>query len=451
MARAKSVFRCSACGADSPKWLGRCPACSEWSTLAEELVTAAAVGGSGAAPSGDPPVRFADLGVDEARPRPTGLAEVDRVLGGGLLPGSVTLLGGEPGIGKSTILLQVVAGLARSGGSALYVSAEESRYQVRARADRVDALEPSVWLVAETSLPALLAHVDEVQPDVLVVDSIQTIYAPDLGSAPGTVGQVRECAGRLVAESKARGLTTILVGHVTKDGSLAGPRVLEHLVDTVLSFEGDGHHALRQLRAVKHRYGATSELGVFEMTDGGLRGLADPSRLFLADRRPGVSGSVVVPTLDGYRPLMVELQALTVRSPLPSPRRSAQGVDGGRLAVNLAVLQQRAGLATHDHDVYALAVGGVRVHEPGADLALALAVASSLTDTPVPDDLVACAEIGLGGELRQVNQLDRRLAEAARHGFGRALVPLVSSTSPAAIEVVRVETLRDALAAIGVR
>jgi DNA repair protein RadA/Sms len=455
MARAKTIYRCASCGADSPKWLGRCPACGEWSSLVEELVaptagSSLASAGVTMVASGEGPALIAVVHPDGALPRPTGNAEVDRVLGGGLVPGSVTLLGGEPGIGKSTLLLQMLAGLAANGSSALYVSAEESRFQVRSRAERVGALAPSVWLASETALPNVLAHVDQVEPDVLVVDSIQTVYAPELGSAPGTVGQVRECAGRLVAETKRRGLTTILVGHVTKDGSLAGPRVLEHLVDTVLSFEGDNHHALRLLRAVKHRYGATSELGLFEMTTDGLQGIDDPSRLFLADRRPGVSGSVVAPTLDGHRPLLVELQALTVRSSLPSPRRSAQGLDSGRLAVNLAVLQQRAGVPVGDLDVYALAVGGARVHEPGADLALALAVASSLTGIPVPDDLVVCAELGLGGELRQVSQLDRRLAEAARHGFRRALVPLLSPAPPEGIEAVRVETLSEALAGVGI-
>jgi DNA repair protein RadA/Sms len=450
MARSKTTFRCALCGADSPKWLGRCPSCGEWSTLVEELAAPASSSPAVVPPSPESaPALLADIGADEARPRPTGVPEVDRVLGGGLVPGSVTLVGGEPGIGKSTLLLQVAAGLASGGGSALYVSAEESRFQVRSRAERVDALSPAVWLASETAIPNLLAHVDQVQPDVLVVDSIQTVYLPELGSAPGTVGQVRECAGRLVAETKARGITTVLVGHVTKDGNLAGPRVLEHLVDTVLSFEGDGHHALRQLRAVKHRFGATSELGMFEMTGSGLHGLADPSRLFLADRRPGVSGSAVAPTIDGHRPLLVELQALAVRSSLPAPRRSGQGLDSGRLAVNLAVLQQRAGVAVGEHDVYALAVGGARVREPGADLALALAVASSLLDAPLPADLVACAELGLGGELRQVSQLERRLGEAARHGFRRAVVPLLSPEPPAGIEALRVETLSEAMACVG--
>jgi DNA repair protein RadA/Sms len=317
------------------------------------------------------------------------------------------------------------------------------------RAARLGALEPRLWVVAETDLAAILAHAATVAPDVLVVDSIQTVFDPELASAPGSVAQVRECAHRLVRAAKDAGRATVIVGHVTKDGALAGPRVLEHVVDTVLSFEGERHHALRLLRAVKHRFGPTSELGLFEMTDDGLAGVPDPGRLFLSDRQAHAPGSVVVPTLEGHRPLLVELQALVAKSPLTMPRRSAQGLDAGRLAMVSAVLEERAGLQLVGADVYAMAVGGVRVVEPGADVALALAMVSSITDTPLPADLVACGEVGLCGELRQVGQTGRRLAEAARLGFRRALVPASAPEPPAGFEVVRAATLVEAIAKAG--
>lgn len=446
MAKARAVFRCTECGGAAPQWVGRCPTCQEWNTLVEELEGARATPVTGAV---DRPVRIAEVSTDEWLPRPTAVSEVDRVLGGGLVPGSVTLLGGEPGIGKSTLLLQVASAMAASAGGALYVSAEESKQQVRLRAERLGALAPELWLASETALPHLVAQLDQVGPGLLVVDSIQTVYDPDLGSAPGSVGQVRECAARLVAEAKGRGVAVVLVGHVTKDGGLAGPRVLEHVVDTVLAFEGDRHHGLRLLRAVKHRFGSTDQLGLLEMTETGLEPVPDPSRLFLADRRQGVSGSVVVPTIEGHRPLLVELQALVTPSTLPAPRRSAQGLDGGRLALLLAVLDQRAQVRVTDRDVYALAVGGVKVAEPGADLALALALASSYLDCPLDDDLVACGELGLGGELRQVSHGGRRLAEAARLGFRRAIVPRLAPDAPPGIEALRAATLGEALELAG--
>ena len=390
-----------------------------------------------------------EITTDEWEAQPTGVSELDRVLGGGLVRGSVTLLGGEPGIGKSTLLMHLAAEFGASR-KVLYVSAEESRQQVRLRAERLDALRPRIWLSAEGVLPHILASVEEIDPDVLVVDSIQAVHDPELGSAPGSVGQVRACAHQLVQVAKARGMATILVGHVTKEGSLAGPRVLEHVVDTVLAFEGDRHHALRLLRAVKHRFGSTQELGLFEMGDAGLQGVPDPSGLFLADRRQGSPGSVVVPTMEGHRPLLVELQALVAHSSLPAPRRSAQGLDGGRLAMLLAVLERRAGLgALASSDVYALAVGGVRVVEPGADLGIALAVASALVDQSLPAGLVACGEIGLAGELRQVGQTARRLAEAARLGFTHAVVPTSAPDPPAGMEVWRAPTLAEAINTLG--
>jgi DNA repair protein RadA/Sms len=410
------------------------------------------------------PVPIAEAVGDAVAPVPTGEAELDRVLGGGLVPGSVTVLGGEPGVGKSTLLLQALASIAdgrghpaaggaptpggvsgRGGASCLYVTAEESARQVALRAERLGVSSPSLWLVAETSLAHVIGHVDALAPDVVVVDSIQTVHDPDLPSAPGSVGQVRGCAQRLVGEAKARGVSVVLVGHVTKEGGLAGPRVLEHLVDTVLAFDGERHHALRMLRAAKHRFGSTHELGLFEMGEGGLVGVPDPSALFLADRQPGVPGSVVAPVLDGQRPLLVEVQALVVPSNAPSPRRTVQGVDAGRLNQVLAVLERHAELDLSRAEVHVAVAGGVRVGEPGADLAMALAVVSSATERPLPADLVTCGEVGLGGELRQVHRTERRLAEAARLGFRRAVVPRSAPDAPTGMCLTRAASIGDAI------
>jgi DNA repair protein RadA/Sms len=446
MTKTKTAHLCGECGTAHPKWSGQCAGCGAWNTLAEEPV--------GAVIDDAAPVRIAELtllhDVDArlAQPQPTGIGELDRVLEGGLVAGSVTLLGGEPGIGKSTLLLQL---LAWWPGTTLYVSAEERPQQVRLRADRLGAVRADLWIAAETSLAGVLAAIDRTDPSLVVVDSIQTIADHRLSSSPGSVLQVRECAQQLVREAKYRGVAVVLVGHVTKDGALAGPRVLEHVVDTVLSFEGERHHALRLLRAVKHRFGSTNELGLFEMTAGGLVSVPDPSKLFLADRRRAAPGSVVVPAMDGRRPLLVEVQALTVRIPPDAPaRRNVQGVDGGRLALLLAVLERRGGLAVGAQDVYASTVGGIRVTEPGVDLALALAVASATCDRPLPADVVVMGEVGLGGEVRQVGHAARRLAEAARIGFRRAIVP--RSTPPFdGLRLDRVATVSEALAAAGLR
>lgn len=451
--RLRTIHRCSECGGAAAQWTGRCPTCGEWNSLVEEVEDAAprapAINNHGAT-TPDRPVLVGDVQMAEWATRPTGVGELDRVLGGGLVPGSVTLVGGEPGIGKSTLLLQALAAMAGDGARCLLVSAEESKQQVRLRAERLGALHAGLWLVSETSLPGLVAAVDEVKPDVVVVDSIQTVFDPEIGSAPGSVTQVRECAARLVALAKQRDLTVVLVGHVTKEGALAGPRVLEHVVDTVLSFEGERHHSLRLLRAVKHRFGPTGELGLFEMAGAGLMGVPDAGALFLGDRRPGTPGSVVVPAMEGQRPLLVEIQALVTGTELPMPRRSAQGLDGGRLALLIAVLAERAGLSLAKKDVYASAVGGVRVAEPAADLAVALALASAVTDQPLPSDLVACGEVGLAGELRQVGSAARRLAEASRLGFRRALVPGSAPASATGLEVVRLPTLDSALQHLGI-
>lgn len=380
--------------------------------------------------------------------RPTGIAELDRVLGGGLVPGSVTLLGGEPGIGKSTLLLQVLVAL---GGRSLLVSAEESAAQVRLRASRLGPLPGDLLVLAETSLPGVLAAIEATRPAVCVVDSIQTIADPAAGSNAGSVAQVRDCAMALARVAKTRGTAVVLVGHVTKDGGLAGPRVLEHLVDTVLSFEGDRHHALRLLRASKHRFGPTGELGLFEMTDAGMTGIADPGRMLLGDRRVGTPGSAVVTAVEGRRPLLVEVQALVGRRDVPVPRRSAQGVDGGRVEQLVAVLERRAAIPLTRDDVFVSAVGGVRVGEPAADLGIALALASAVSDRVVPPDLVAIGEIGLAGELRQVPHLAWRLAEAGRLGFGRVVVPPGGPPPPPGVTTLTADSLSEVLAMLGLR
>jgi DNA repair protein RadA/Sms len=446
VSKVKTVHRCQQCGTAAPRWAGRCGACGAWNSLVEELDR---VSGRGAS---HPPARavpLAEVVADGSGARPTGVGELDRVLGGGLVPGSITLLGGEPGIGKSTLLQQMLAAVAATGRRVLLVSAEESAEQVRLRAERLSATAAGVWIVADTELSAVGTAVDEVAPGLLAVDSIQTVFDAEVDSAPGSVTQVRHCAHRLVQLAKGRRLATVLVGHVTKEGTLAGPRALEHVVDTVLSFEGDRHHALRLLRAVKHRFGATGELGVFEMGEGGLAGVPDAGARFLADRRPGVPGSAVVPAVEGRRPLVVEVQALVAKSPATVPRRSAEGLDAGRLALLAAVLQERAGVPLLDRDVYALAAGGVRVVEPAVDLALALAVASAQSGVALPADAVACGEVGLGGELRRPAQLDRRLSEADRLGFRRAIIPTSAPDPPGGMTAIRAATLAEAVTILG--
>lgn len=439
--KTKTVLSCIECGTAHTKWAGQCSACEAWNSIVEETVDvgAAAVRHQ---PQLAPLGRLDDVDAGQGTAMPTGIAELDRVLGGGIVPGSVTLLGGEPGIGKSTLVLQLVSGWP---ATTLYLSAEESQQQVKARAQRLGDEQPDVWIASETSLRGVLDAIDRVQPTLVVIDSIQTIADERIASSPGSTTQVRECAQQLVVEAKRRGIAIVLVGHVTKDGALAGPRVLEHAVDTVLSFEGERHHALRLLRAVKHRFGPTSELGLFEMTDGGLFGVPDPSHLFLADRRGGVAGSVVVPVMEGHRPLLVEVQALTVAVPQGVPgRRNTNGVDSARLAMLLAVIERRAGLKVTNQDVYASTVGGVRLGEPGTDLAVALAVVGATTDIAIARDLVVIGEVGLGGEVRQVVQMPRRLAEAARLGYRRAIVP-ASAPSVDGIRNLPVDTIADAI------
>lgn len=381
--------------------------------------------------------------------RSTGIDELDRVLGGGLVPGSVTLVGGEPGVGKSTLLVQVAAAVASSGAITLYVTAEESAAQVRDRAHRLGGLDDRLLLAAETSIPAIVAQIAAARPAVVVVDSIQTVHDPGLAAAPGSVTQVRAAAHALVEVAKTTDVAVLLVGHVTKDGSLAGPRALEHVVDTVLSFEGDRHHELRLVRAVKHRFGSTQELGLFALTGSGLVAVADPSEAFLADRRVGESGSVVFPAMEGRRPLLVEVQALVTNCGGEHPRRILRGLDAGRVALILAVLDRRLGLPILRQDVYASVVGGTTVVEPAADLAVAVSVASSLVDRAVPGELVAIGEVGLAGEVRSVGGIERRLHEASRLGFSRALVPPGSDIDMPELRLEPVATVADALVRSG--
>lgn len=439
----RSRYACLECGAIAAKWVGRCESCGSWNTIVEEptpSVTTLSV-----ATPAQRALAITEVSAVDAQPAPTGLAEFDRVTGGGLVPGSVTLIGGEPGVGKSTLLLQLLGGGSSPTARVLYFCAEESAQQVRRRAERIGAMSEHLFLASETSLAHIVGHVDELSPTVVVVDSIQTVFDAELSSAPGSVAQVRQCAHRFVTLAKERDIAIVLVGHVTKEGALAGPRVLEHVVDTVLSFEGDRHHSLRLLRASKHRFGSTHELGLFAMTESGLEAVTDPSEMFLADRRIGVAGSVIVPTIDGHRPLLVEVQALVADSKLSNPRRSVTGVDPGRVGLILAVLDSRLGLGVLALDVYAMAVGGARVTEPGADLALGLAVVSSLLDVSVPAGVVACGEIGLGGELRSVGGIERRLGEASRMGFTHAVVPRSTPELDVDIELLRVPTLAAAI------
>ncbi|CAB4746552.1 unannotated protein [freshwater metagenome] len=447
MAKTRTVFRCMSCGAEAPKWSGKCASCGDWNTLTEELDLPSGISGLTNPPV--PPVPITAVRSQDGQPVPTGIPEVDRVLGGGLVPGSVTLVGGEPGVGKSTLVLQLMGARAAAGATVLYITGEESADQVRLRADRLGALQDNLLLAAETSLPNVIHHITEVRPEICVVDSIQTLHDPAFTSAPGSVTQVRECAHRLVQTAKTTNTTVLLVGHVTKDGQLAGPRVLEHVVDTVLSFEGDRHHALRLLRAQKHRFGSTEELGLFAMVAAGLEPVPDPSGLFIGDRRPGIPGSIVTPALEGHRPLLVEVQTLVASSQLPQPRRSCQGLDSGRLALLLAVLERRAGIRIQQLDVYANAVGGVKVVEPGADLAICLALASAVAGVPIPASMVACGEVGLGGEIRQVGRIERRVAEAARLGFSTAVVPRSAPDTDANIELLRVPSLAAAIELLG--
>jgi len=448
MAKPKTAYSCTECGGQSPKWQGQCPHCGAWNTLVESVAA--------------PPTRFqsvagtrsvvtplSSVDAQESQRIATGIAELDRVLGGGLVAGGVVLLGGDPGIGKSTLLLQACAALG-AGHRTLYVTGEESVEQVALRAQRLGLVNAPVELLAEVQLEAVVAAIGSHAPEIVVIDSIQTLYTEALTSAPGSVSQVRECAAQLTRVAKQRGIVVVFVGHVTKEGAIAGPRVLEHIVDTVLYFEGDPHSSFRLVRAIKNRFGAANELGVFGMTERGLKGVGNPSALFLSQHSEGVAGSAVVATLEGSRPLLVEVQALVDPVQGAMPRRLAVGLDSQRLALLLAVLHRHGGVETAGYDVFVNAVGGVRINEPAADLAILLAVQSSLRNKPLPDKLLVFGEVGLAGEIRPVQRGQERIREAAKLGYRTVLIP--SANKPKqdidGIRIIAVKRVDDALDAI---
>ncbi|MGC1206827.1 MAG: DNA repair protein RadA [Ornithinimicrobium sp.] len=438
------AYRCTECGWSSIKWVGRCGECQEWGSVTD--VGVAPVRTAAVVPL-RPAVPIADVSLDLAKAQSTGVGEFDRVLGGGLVPGAVVLVAGEPGIGKSTLALDVAARAARGGRTVLYVSGEESAAQVRLRAERIAALAPSLFLAAETDLASILGHIEKVQPSLLIVDSVQTVASADVEGAPGNVGQVKEVASALIQCAKTSNISALLIGHVTKDGSIAGPRVLEHLVDVVIQFEGERHSRLRLVRAVKNRFGPTDEVGCFDLGDRGIVGLPDPSALFLTSRDIAVAGTCVTVTLEGRRPLVTEVQALMTPSGGGSPRRTTSGIDSSRIAMILAVLARRVGLDLGGADCYVSTVGGARLSEPAADLAMALALAGATVDRALPLGTVAFGEVGLAGELRAVTGVPRRLAEAARIGFRRAIVPagsLDEGAPPAGMKVAQAATLAEA-------
>lgn len=420
--KSKTIFSCQTCGTTAPKWQGQCPGCGGWNTLVETVQEAPSPGRFQSLAADGAIRQLRDVETTELPRTPTGIAELDRVLGGGLVPGGVVLIGGDPGIGKSTLLLQALTRMSEDCKT-LYVSGEESPQQIALRARRLDLAAAEVSLYAEIGLEKILGALERERPQVAVIDSIQTLFTDALTSAPGSVAQVRECAAQLTRFAKRSGTTILLVGHVTKDGALAGPRVLEHIVDAVLYFEGDTHSSFRMIRAIKNRFGAVNELGVFAMTDKGLREISNPSAMFLSQHKEPVPGSCVLVTQEGTRPLLVEVQALVDDAHAPQPRRLAVGIEQNRLALLLAVLHRHAGIAAFDQDVFVNAVGGVRIAEPAADLAVLLAIVSSLRDRPLPEKLVVFGEVGLAGEVRPVQRGQERLKEAAKLGFTHAIVP----------------------------
>lgn len=455
MAAKKDSWQCTECGWSTVRWVGRCGECQAWGSV-EERGAPKVKEVRAAAPSARAQ-RISQVSTESAQRRRTGIAELDRVLGDGLVPGAVVLLAGEPGVGKSTLLLDVAAKWAGTGQTTLYISGEESVSQVKLRAERTGAVQDSLFLAAETDLSTVLGHVEQVQPTLLVVDSAQTIATAEADGAPGGPAQVREVTGALVRAAKAKGMAVLIVGHVTKDGSIAGPRTMEHLVDVVLTFEGDRHSGFRMVRATKNRYGPADEVGCFEMSQSGIVEVPDPSGLFTTTRTEPVPGTCITVTLEGRRPLLSEVQALVARSPHPNPKRTTHGLDSSRIAMVLAVLQRKVQLSLAEADVYVSTVGGSRITDPSADLAVAIAVASAAVERQYPKRLVALGEVGLAGDLRRVPGTEQRLAEAARLGFQMALIPVdsrdvtVRVPKLAGLKVVEVTTLADALGVLDLR
>jgi DNA repair protein RadA/Sms len=444
VARERTLFSCQSCGYQTPKWLGRCPDCGQWESLVEERIAPTKANRRGVTVAAPRPTPLADIAAEGEERRTTAIGELDRVLGGGMVAGSAILIGGDPGIGKSTLLLQATASLAASGAKVLYVSGEESAQQIRMRGERLGVGDSHASILCETSLERILEVAEELAPDVIAVDSIQTVTSLELASAAGSIGQVRESAARLVSFSKLNGAACFLVGHVTKEGALAGPRVLEHMVDTVLYFEGDRGHTFRVLRAVKNRFGSTNEIGVFEMKESGLAPVTNPSELFLSERPVGVAGSVVVAAIEGTRPILVELQALVTPSAFGTPRRTTLGIDSNRLALLVAVLEKKVGLHLIGQDIFLNVAGGLSIDEPAADLGAVAAVASSFLDRPIEPGTLLIGEVGLAGEVRAIHQADARVREARKMGFRRCLLPAASERRAGAshgCELVGVESL----------
>ena len=448
MKKIKTTFFCQSCGYQSPKWLGKCPSCDEWNRFVEEEIRDSNSGISAELQFNEPPMPIDSIEADEKERLKVGIDEVDRVLGGGIVSGSAILVGGDPGIGKSTLLLQVLQNLAADGLKVLYITGEESARQIKLRGKRIGASSNKLLVLVEIDLENILKHIKEIGPQVVVVDSIQTVYSSALSSAPGSVGQVREASGRLILLSKKTGIPIFLIGHVTKDGAIAGPKVLEHMVDTVLYFEGDSGHAYRIIRGIKNRYGPTNEIGVFEMRDNGLNEVANPSEFFLAERPEDAAGSVVVPSIEGTRPILVEIQSLVSPTNLGMPRRTAIGVDHNRVSLLVAVLDKICGLHMGNHDIFINVAGGVKVDEPAVDLGIISSIASSFLDRTIDSGTVVFGEIGLTGEVRGINQMEARIKEAARMGFNRCILPKTLSrnvSSEAKMELVRISNLKELL------
>ncbi len=451
MKKVKTSFFCQNCGHQSSKWLGKCPSCGEWNQFAEEEIRESKEEVSSELQLSEPPISIDEIIADEGSRLITGIGEVDRVLGGGLVGGSAILVGGDPGIGKSTLLLQVLNNIALRNCNVLYVSGEESARQVRLRGNRLGALSKNLLILVEISLENILKQIKELHPKVVVIDSIQTIYSSVLSSSPGSVGQVREASERLILLSKKTGVPVFLIGHVTKDGSIAGPKVLEHMVDTVLYFEGDSGHAYRVIRSMKNRFGPTNEIGVFEMRDDGLKEVLNPSSFFLSERSEDVTGSVVVPSMEGTRPILVEIQALASPTAFGMPRRTAIGVDHNRVSLLVAVLDKICNLHLGNHDIFINVAGGVRVDEPAVDLGIVSAMASSFLGRPISAKTVVFGEVGLTGELRGISQIEARVKEAERMGFNRCIIPKTTfheqrlDAIVSNIECVRISNLRELL------
>ena len=449
MAKTKTVFFCTACGNETPKWVGRCPGCGAWNTLEEHIEKPAAPGRPKSAPVGMSrrPQPISQVDTDAEIRFSTGMGELDRVLGGGAVAGSLVLVGGAPGIGKSTLLLQICSSLCQ-GRSVLYISGEESERQLKLRSQRLNVSPEQLFILSETRLSDVLEAVEEIKPDILIVDSIQTLYNEANESSPGSISQVKDCTMSMMQLSKSQGVTVFVVGHINKDGNIAGPKVLEHMVDCVLYFEGDQNSSYRLLRAAKNRFGSTNEIGVFEMLDKGLMEVPNPSQMLLAGRPEGASGTCVACVMEGTRPVLAEVQALVTKTTFNVPRRAADGFDFNRAVLLMAVAEKRAGMKLNLFDAYINVIGGLRLDEPGADLPVALAVASSYLDQPIPDDLVAIGEVGLTGEIRSVSHMNQRLAEVVRLGFKKCIIPNNTSEKleiPKGLTVYRVKNLREAI------